>query len=732
MNVFLQKIQINSFGKLKNTVVDCSQGINLLEAPNESGKTTLAAFVKFVFYGFAGVKIHSVIGNEKKLFMPWDGETCAGAVTLSCDGVVFRVERIFYASGKEQVYVTDRATGKQYFHGEVPGEVFFGVSEEVFSRTLFFRQLTLPAEKDEALAEQLKNIAISASEQVNSEKALDRLKTAKNSLRGRGGNGILPKAERERDALEAAITESLVCAREIETVFGDESNAKRISQDADKKLRLLFEERRGIEKYDALCRLNTLKSLSQAEKDAKAEYEEASRGFGSGDENAMSRLFSVNSDYNAEKKQCQSLRSSLDQAVSELEEAESMLPFGIEEAKDARQRIKSAKKTAKLFGFLALVLLFTGAAVWFGFGSAAGLVLMGVTVVLLACSAVFVAKPAGIAKELGLESASELDEALDSFEKNSAQLEQCKKRESEIRLKYNSSASKVSELKDRLDRGISEFISVSEELDYDEQLSDILKRSARNGELKAHWISSKEAFEKAMEGVDIGALATEAAGAEKPARDRTRVDQDINFYTQQKRINDEKALTLSTKRATLEGKYGDPAVLVGKKAATDALISEGEIQFRALDTAIKFITESGDYMKQQVAPRISERADEYFSIATDGKYNDFEVDTKLSMSFGSDFRRSCDYLSAGTRDTAYLCLRLALADMLFGGNSVPMVLDDAFVRIDSNRLASMMNAVASSAQRHQIFIFTHGDRERETLSNAGIPFSRIFLKNSQE
>lgn len=729
MNVYLKKIEVVAFGKLKNTVVDCFDGINLLEAPNESGKTTLAAFVKFVFYGFAGVKVHSVIGNEKKLFTPWDGDMCSGAVIVSCDGVDFRVERTFFATGKEQIYVTDRATGKQHFHGEVPGEVFFGVSEEVFSRTLFFRQLTLPAEKDETLAEQLKNIAISASEQVNSEKALDRLKTAKNELRSRTGNGILPKAERIRNQLESDITEAMECAREIEGVFSDESNAKRISEDADKKLKALFSERRGIEKYDAFCRLNTLRSLAQAEREAKKEFEDASRGFGSGDENAMSRLFAVNSDYNAEKKQCDSAKEALEQAASELRQAQEEMPFDENDARDAEARIKGAKKTARFFVILSAVLFFAGAAVKFGFDNGFGLVLMGLTAVTLACAAVFFAKPSGIAKELGVESASQLETALQSFSQNSIRLEQCQKRHGELEARYVGSCARLAELKESLDRGIGEFIAVSDELGYDEQLSDILKRSARNGELKAHWISSKEALEKAMEGVDIAALSAEAEGASTPKRDKTRVDQDISFYTQQKRINDEKALSLSTRRASLEARYGDPAVLVGKKNSALALINEGELRYSALETAMKYITESCDYMKQQVAPRISARADEYFSVATNGKYCDFEVDTKLSMSFGSDFRRSCDYLSAGTRDTAYLCLRLALADMLFGGNSVPMVLDDAFVRIDSERLVAMMSAVASAAERHQIFIFTHGNREREALSGAGIPFSRINPRN---
>ena len=61
MNVTIEKIEIASFGKLKNASLSASSGINILSAPNESGKSTLAAFIKFVFYGFAGGRNESLL-----------------------------------------------------------------------------------------------------------------------------------------------------------------------------------------------------------------------------------------------------------------------------------------------------------------------------------------------------------------------------------------------------------------------------------------------------------------------------------------------------------------------------------------------------------------------------------------------------------------------------------------------------------------------------------------------
>ena len=206
------------------------------------------------------------------------------------------------------------------------------------------------------------------------------------------------------------------------------------------------------------------------------------------------------------------------------------------------------------------------------------------------------------------------------------------------------------------------------------------------------------------------------------------MDNELRFYSKQYEQLGELQKQDELAAASLESRSGDPAVLVGKKALCDARAAELELKYRAYEAAINAINESGDYMKSMVAPRISARADEYFAVATDGRYGGFEVDTKLSMSFGADFRRSCEYLSAGTRDSAYLSLRLALADMLFGGSGVPMILDDAFVRMDDGRIRMMARALAEAAEKHQIIILSHGDREKDALRDIGAEFAEPVIR----
>ena len=46
------KIEIEEFGKLSDRLFLLGEGMNLIEGANESGKSTLLAFIRFIFYGF--------------------------------------------------------------------------------------------------------------------------------------------------------------------------------------------------------------------------------------------------------------------------------------------------------------------------------------------------------------------------------------------------------------------------------------------------------------------------------------------------------------------------------------------------------------------------------------------------------------------------------------------------------------------------------------------------------
>ncbi len=728
MNITVDKIEINSFGKLKNVVVTADSGINILSAPNESGKSTLAAFIKFAFYGFVGSRKQSLTDNERELFTPWDGETSEGSITFTVDGEKYILHRRCAPSGKESCEIINRLTGNPEFAGAVPGEAIFGVSEEIFARTLFFKQLTLPQSRDEILADRLRDIAISADEQVSTQKAIKRLSEAKNELKGKMGNGLIPKAQEERDALEERITESADIRREVARLRGEIGKREAIIENFQSKLALLTSERKNIEKYEAMLSLRRIYRLMNEEETARLEYEKASSGLKQqADGGVFSALSAKNAELVAEQRNKAVLKENLISAQHEIEEISAEMPIDASDADKAKRLIASSGKTSKFLFILAGVLAVAGLLIYFAANTPAGFLGIAAGIAAAAVGAVIMGKPAVYAKELGFADISELKNAIQALPACTQLLERAALRKEELRYEYDESCARCLRLQNDLDEEIGQYAEVSD-ISYSDRIERILSLSAVSGEKLAVWRAKSEELDNAARDIDVETLEVEAEGAEEPLRDRSVVDRDISFYTKQISQLVEQNRRDELECASFEGKIGDPAVLVGKRDLLDATLEDLTLKHKAYETAIRILNEASDHMKSEVAPRIGARADEYFSAATGGKYSDFTVDARMAMSFGEDFSRSVDYLSAGTRDSAYLSLRLALADMLFGGNGVPVFLDDAFVRMDDSRLRMMSGALNEAAKKHQIFIFTHGDREMTALEDAGIPYTRISIK----
>ena len=84
--------------------------------------------------------------------------------------------------------------------------------------------------------------------------------------------------------------------------------------------------------------------------------------------------------------------------------------------------------------------------------------------------------------------------------------------------------------------------------------------------------------------------------------------------------------------------------------------------------------------------------------------------------------------SSGTKDSAYLCLRLALLRLLYAQSAQPpMVLDDVFARLDEKRLLALLSVLARTSAENgtQGFLFTCGARERLLLDKLGEPYTRL-------
>ena len=76
--------------------------------------------------------------------------------------------------------------------------------------------------------------------------------------------------------------------------------------------------------------------------------------------------------------------------------------------------------------------------------------------------------------------------------------------------------------------------------------------------------------------------------------------------------------------------------------------------------------------------------------------------------------RDARWRSDGTADQLYLALRLSVAQELTPG--VPLILDDALVRFDEERMKAAMEVLQEMAQSRQVILFTCQNRESAVLN----------------
>ena len=89
---------------------------------------------------------------------------------------------------------------------------------------------------------------------------------------------------------------------------------------------------------------------------------------------------------------------------------------------------------------------------------------------------------------------------------------------------------------------------------------------------------------------------------------------------------------------------------------------------------------------------------------------------------------TADLLSAGTRDAAYLSLRIALAMQLFSEELPPLMLDDALCQIDDRRMLRILTLLSKLGEQElQCLLFTCHRREALSCEKEALVYTKHSL-----
>ena len=728
-SVIIERIEINSFAGLKEVLVEPSEGINLITAPNESGKSTLAAFIKFIFYGFAGARQQSISENEKKKFLPWDMQHVGGAIVIRTPRGRYRIERVFALPSRDSVTIIDTATGRQVFSGLCPGEHFFGVGEEVFSKSVFFRQLFVPQNGDDDLAEQLRNLIFSADEQTSMTKAQKKLKDDKNSLVSRT-NGNIPALRREFEELSAEFEKAE--SQNTQVFFAQKQLNKVQSDINDKKVLLekVVAEKENLDNYREKLRLEAYSKQEKELSQSLAELEALKSNFvGSV---IPDRDFVTKLEDDAQK---------LGSAVSSLIEkanyhkdlvdrydelcVNSPLVSTDTDSIEISEKYSKAKKLPVIFLIIAAVSgVGSGASYYLRqiIGSFAPYIvygLMGLAGIFGILFVITLINFLRFGSRYGISGAGRTKSAINEYPSTEAKAKSLKREILEAEKKLAERKEFVSGLRSSILSRLKAYVdgSFDENTVVESLCSEVKDLSARASDARTKLMlfeQAKKNFEITYKAEDMAKMRLAAGRAVKPVRSEEEIEREYKFLSSALNSLLARERECENELTACSAKSKNPAELAGKRDSVKRTLDSLEKKTEALDAAITMLDTASNYMKSTISPKLTEYASELFENASLGKYRTLEVDSSLNMSFSSRvYTKSTDFMSAGTRDSAYLCLRLALAKLLYRDTVPPLILDDAFGKLDDNRLAAMLGIIAAYGQSeatgvsgNQVFLFT--------------------------
>ena len=268
-----------SFGKLEHESLSFHEGLNVIYAPNESGKSTWCAFIQAMLYGVdSAQRPKAGFLPDKLRYAPWSGAPMEGTMELTADRCDITITRSSRAKNAPMRDFTATYTGTntpvEGLTEANAGEMLTGVTRDVFRRTAFIGQGTVAVTGSPELEKRIGAIVSTGEEQTSYSEA-DELLRAWQRKRRFNRRGQLPELEGRMDEVQRRLDEmesSLAEQTRLETQL--EQTRQTCSQ-----LEQQVMDCRRRQRQEALEKLNTgrgkLKLISAEHDAAMSELSQA-------------------------------------------------------------------------------------------------------------------------------------------------------------------------------------------------------------------------------------------------------------------------------------------------------------------------------------------------------------------------------------------------------------------------------------------------------------------------
>lgn len=757
-------LHIREFGGLRDISADLSKGLNLISGNNESGKSTLIAFIRFMLYGFPKRAAGEALSDGERAFS-WENGIADGSMTVEKNEKIYRIERREQSgTGKKLLQIIDEASGLPLPKGDAPGIFLLGFPVEVFDSTACIRQLRSGAIDGKGLSGAIENLLLSGDESVNTEKVLKALDKARTSLLYKNKNGgEIYRLDNEISDLSARLSHLCADAEELKETALLKDELKTKLADAETALERAEEHCRLLSVAHLLIRFDALRAEEERlnrEKDHADQLEKRHTRNGFLPNTAYIRALEGHIHcLDADERTV--LRCDTERRIAE--EAPAGDEALLRTASAIREAGGRSSVLSRLNAYTKEILSASRLPkLCFPIGAAALLLGILLTVIsknpllLLVSLGALVSAGGfiGIKRKRQAETARDIllrrigiatagsnptAEFISLADRAAREEERAKIRSERLEAAQNAwTRAKDEETAHRNEAANTAYrvlpvgspVSVSVLRELSTKLSEEISERERTAQAVALYEQNYRRMAGSLAAYDEAELRKRIP----EGFDYTRCESDAVFRERRDRAKEvltaleSERLAVERRLSALEATVGSPEELEKAIEERTAEKAELEAKYRAVLLAHESVSAARDGLKSRINPRLREDASKYLERLSDGRYGTLSLDREFALSTEENGRvHPSDAFSGGTRDAMYLSLRLALTDLLgSGGDPLPILLDESLAQLDDTRAKALLSILLARAENGgQSLLFTCHSREEEMLN--GTSAHRIKL-----
>lgn len=766
------KLHVENFGTLHDYDINFDSNFNEIIEENGWGKTTIATFIKAMFYGLPNTTKRKINENERKKYSPWQGGSYGGYLDFEIGNEKYRIERFFDSS--DSFKLIDLKTGKESKkYGSDIGEKIFDLDADAYERSTFIPQKEIANGITGKINAKLINMIQGTNNPDSLNNAKEILEIRRKFLKKHGNSGKIAEIEAEIENISEKIDNLKQSASAVDYLQQDVITENNIISNLEKEREEIGEK---VKEYSKVQKLIANKKYIEENQEQIKELEEKiadygvilnGKDFSDSDLNAFSE---INQNIISQKTKLQTLQESNsaqekyqdlkkyfgDNLPTESEINENIKK--VEKIKDLKNEIstlsaeqnknlvlQNAKPVKKSKSYLIPLTLSTICAIVGGLlitsMQTIGIVAFVVAgICMLASGFVYfknyinekttasnisITPPEEFKvkieekEKLFSQYQSEIDEFISKFEENVdnptsflydllAKLKQFK--ESQIQTKeFQEKTEEIEKYVEVAQKEIKDFLS---QFNYPSMLLNNEEKLNLLKNAKENSIKDRKTIKEIVKKLEEFKKENDSASENVENIDITELqekEKEIQEEIDAHRDNKTKLIHRIDQIKSELSSLDDYESLLDQLKEQKQIFST---ELKMLEHAKNFLDKANDNLSAKYLSPLKNSLNNYLKLILDNNYQEYNMDTELNVSFEKFGKsRELEYLSKGYQGVVDLCIRFALIDSLFEKERPFIILDDPFVNMDAPKIEKALALLKEISKKYQIiYLVCHKSR----------------------